>query len=308
MAETMGWEELRVLMPGYEMPYFAPPEADQDSWLQVAGKTCDCCACDLEYQDDYWQAEADGDATFAIAIVGDDGSMWCTDCWDRWAREAASLACPMKIPTWCYPGFAFSTDCETCGEALGRCGWPWLVDSDCTMPTSEYYCGRCWDAWNDAQNAQCWDAWDEWPSACLTCWAPLSNGARVTGEDGNEYCTGCWFDWAHGGEQYAADDTELAAADDAEPEPPPKVRRVGAPPQDEAENKARNDRDVKRLRGWFPNHCAYHLFYKHVRGREGCTYGDSEGCEREGLHTIPDGFLRRVDALESRSATDPSGN
>ena len=53
-------------------------------------------------------------------------------------------------------------------------------------------------------------------------------------------------------------------------------------------NAARNARDEAALRAQYPDHCAYHLFRHHLRGFQGCTFGDA-GCSK-GSHDYPEGL------------------
>ena len=75
-------------------------------------------------------------------------------------------------------------------------------------------------------------------------------------------------------------------------------KRARPSPDDEA-NAQRNEKNIKLLREWYPDHCAYHLYFHHVRGREkGCGYGDAESCERGGSHRAPPGLAIKARGLD----------
>ena len=64
---------------------------------------------------------------------------------------------------------------------------------------------------------------------------------------------------------------------------------------DEKANRARNLRDIAKLRKHFSGFCSHHLLYHHILGRSGCTRAPPtrDGCTQGGIlrsHGIPEGI------------------
>ena len=111
---------------------------------------------------------------------------------------------------------------------------------------------------------------------CNECGVEAGNGA-IDPNDGMYYCATCW-------EAYAPTDTA------AYPQPAAAVANANA---------ARNQRDVATLRKIFPGHCAYHLYYHHVRGRTGCMRAN---CKLQ--HERPDDLDAALTRLEWETARE----
>ncbi|EOD16491.1 hypothetical protein EMIHUDRAFT_245079 [Emiliania huxleyi CCMP1516] len=104
---------------------------------------------------------------------------------------------------------------------------------------------------------------------CNECGVEADNGA-IDPSDGMYYCATCWDAYSF---------LQARSAADA--------------------NAARNQRDVATLRKIFPGHCAYHLYYHHVRGRTGCMRAN---CEL--LHERPDDLDAALTRLEWETARE----
>ena len=67
-------------------------------------------------------------------------------------------------------------------------------------------------------------------------------------------------------------------------------------------DRARNVRDMAKLREWYPKHCTHHLFYHHVLGRQGgCRDGAAPHCTVGGkdfLHERPRDLNDYIGRLE----------
>jgi len=106
---------------------------------------------------------------------------------------------------------------------------------------------------------------------CNECGEEAKYGA-IDPSDGMYYCATCW-------DAYEPMDTTAY--------PPPTAAKVADA------NAARNQRDVATLREIFPGHCAYHLYYHHVRGRTGCRRAN---CNLQ--HERPDDLDAALTRLE----------
>ena len=103
---------------------------------------------------------------------------------------------------------------------------------------------------------------------CNECGEEADNGA-IDPSDGMYYCATCW-------DAYSLLQAHSAANANAA-----------------HANAARNQRDVATLRKIFPGHCAYHLYYHHVRGRTGCMRAN---CKLQ--HERPDDLDAALTRLE----------
>lgn len=70
--------------------------------------------------------------------------------------------------------------------------------------------------------------------------------------------------------------------------------------------KERDARDMAKLSTMFPDYCPKMLYFRHLRGKLGCTDGDDRGCPR-GLYAIPPDFHSKVDVLEWPGGVDVTG-
>ena len=53
------------------------------------------------------------------------------------------------------------------------------------------------------------------------------------------------------------------------------------------------------LRGWYPEHCPYQLYFHHVRNVRGrtCSFGDADKCAK-GSHAAPPGLALNTPKLD----------
>jgi hypothetical protein len=108
---------------------------------------------------------------------------------------------------------------------------------------------------------------------CTMCHTTLRRDDAVTWHgDGNSYCGPCFV-----------------------------AERV---PQERTQFDARmeNSADVGTLRTLYPSHCAYHLFYYYILGRDGCraVNDGAQRCTSDGQqldHAVPQGFGRNLSQL-----------
>ena len=114
----------------------------------------------------------------------------------------------------------------------------------------------------------------------------------IDAESGIAYCPDCWDDYEAGNDADADScydsndscDDSIDSCDDSDD-------GDEAGPQDPQETQAaaaeRNMRKIETLREAFPGHCAFHVYWRHVRRIKDCRGGDGCPC---GSHTKPSGL------------------
>lgn len=257
-------------MPGIDQHYIVLQCDGSNSFdrCEVLGEECCYCGVDLEaYVDD----PDGGDWT---VVKDDDDDLMCSECWAAWAGEypLSMDSCPAEGPAkgsmiWQRIQMPDGTSaCDGCGEQHSR--------GDCVAygEDGSEYCSDCWHDYHARGEAEP----EQW--ACTTCEAALEGVPSVNDSDGSAYCMGCWSDWAQGARPTSAG-APLAIVDKTA----------------DMDNKAKNERNLARLRLWYPGHCAYELYFKHVRNRAGQACG-REGCKLS--HEVPDDLADKLSQLE----------
>jgi len=262
----------------------ADPDGELEDWQLDAVKDQCCAACCTDVTELWLETPRNLKGT-AIAYIDAEENVWCVECFHEWANdddiddERNMLSCCIRQQT------AWAGDAATCGdchELLKYCGSTFY-----SYQGNAAFCSHCYEAWDDTWD-DAWDgawdgAWDypdgaEWTPACAECDSTLSGSAYVVDKDESCYCFACWERWLP--RQLGADASSrtLTAA--------------------EAANTQRNDDNLAKLRAWYPEYCAYHVYFHHVRGRDqGCKFGDVHKCAR-GSHAAPPGLAMKARGLD----------
>jgi len=265
---------------GVKMWYFGEINAntngsDEGSVDHVESMCCAACGCDVA---ELWLATPIDHRGARVALVDEDDDVWCAGCFDDWYDGDGYADDGTPNRTSCCFRRQTASDghadiCDGCGEWIPQGGMVWWHCADT-------YCEACFEGDDDADYdtlGYCAES-DDWEPMCAWCTEELTGTAYVVDSDESCYCFACWEQWY------------------------PRQREVDEsgrqPSAAEAANTQRNDDNIARLRGWYPQHCAYHVYFHHVRGREqGCKFGDEHKCAR-GSHEAPPGLAMKARGLD----------
>jgi len=273
---------------------------DSGEWSvdDVEYRCCAACGSDVA---ELWLATPKDLRGALVALVDEDDDAWCVDCFFNWCDNDDNdddgtpnkWSCCFRRQT---AGGNTGT-CSDCEEWLPPFGavWDWHGGTYCEACFDEYddaggaaaaddddsWDGDSWDdswdgSWDCPDDAEWAPACVEWAPVCAECDSTLSGSAYVVNNNESCYCFPCWT--PRQPDQADANGRTLTAA--------------------EAANTQRNESNIAKLRAWYPQHCAYHVYFHHVRGREhGCKYGDAHKCTR-GSHAAPPGLALKARGLD----------
>ena len=209
----------------------------------------------------------------------------CRYCWTGPRSTMCSVCTTPQMCTEHSDGSFYCAYCTAAGSGEAR------------NDQSSGWCDTCGEVWTDTYDDEGWlcseccdepeAADDSYNEDCTTTW---SGEARDDQEGG--WCDTCGETWTHGYD----DEGWICSECFDEPEAADNSSNM-----DEASNAERNQRDKQTLIDAFPQHCGFHLFNHHTRGRplaDGCKYGnaDGSGCSK-GLHSRPPDFDARLARL-----------
>jgi hypothetical protein len=249
---------------------------------------------------------------------------WEKDGWEqRWHHSTACTGCGTDINT---DDIWVSVDYHDAGCDNAYCDTCWEI----FWEERDRFCQACSSESNDpakavTNNALCARHRDEtftFEEGCPICY----QGGFVQSFP-DRYCNNAWMDCcpscalnfrATSDEEEESDEDHPAHQHQWRPYEPeaakmgalapyrPAAPAARAPRAETAphDNRARNLRDMARIRKAFPRYCTHHLFHHHVLGRKhGCNLGDEPSCTTRGrtfLHERPRGFDEWAETLEVR--------
>ena len=230
--------------------------------------------------------------------------------YDQWAMTSGHAEAFRLVKIRAHSALANGLECEECENwQLDEMHWSHLANEWFAYGADDLlYCSRCWQDF-DPESIPCQicdacpqdveilgDFEDEgafW-AQCRECYEHkifesdkeiATNACADCGETDGTVCGGIlnYVMWQN--KRYCMPCYEAWAED----EPPLKRLRGAQTDAVSTANEQRNEANRTLLKEAFPNHCDYHLYFRHVRGTRSCEYGDADKCVK-GSHAKPDGL------------------
>ena len=253
----------------WAFPHGPPETLAEECWFGVPDREMGLGRMDGYCDECMGEYDTPGDIG---VLMSKDGEIHCRPCW------AAHWHGPCKS---CYEDGEASGEWAT--DAFGLCS---TCEDDLDGPA---WCSSCWEA---GCESQAWPQRDlQWDNAAAGWACPTCVSEEDAEEEEEVVCEACgecideeeWERETPAEQNEHGDSWCATCCESAQGQVPPP-----ATPED---GRARNLRDIMRLRGMYPKHCSHHTLYYHVLGRgTGCSRAaaDADGCMQGGIHRSHD--------------------